>query len=135
MPVESWRGSLDTVHLWTPDRRQDPAGPGAGGRHTHWRNAPLYVNAVGLTTSLMPLGVRGGLEIVFDLREHRLDLRLTDGRGRRLRLEPRGAGDFYAEYLSKLAELDVEVTLDPMPTEIAGAIPFPGGRGPHLLRR
>ena len=90
---------------------------------------------MGLTTSLMPLGVRGGLEIVFDLREHRLDLRLTDGRGRRLRLEPRGAGDFYAEYLSKLAELDVEVTLDPMPTEIAGAIPFLGGRGPHLLRR
>jgi hypothetical protein len=40
-------------------------------------------------------------------------------------LAPRTVADFYAEYLRKLAELDVDVNLNPMPAEIAGAVPFP----------
>ena len=123
MPVESWRDTLQTVHLWSQivGKTRLALAP----RQNHWWNVPLYVNAVGLTTSLMPLGVRGGLEVVFDFQEHQLRMGLTDGRERRLQLAPRTVADFYDEYLSKLAELDVEVTLNPMPTEIAGAIPFP----------
>ena len=73
-------------------------------RQNHWWNVPLYVNAVGLTTSLMALGARGGLEIVFDFLEHEL----RDGADRRARarlpLAPRTVADFYGEYLAKLAE-------------------------------
>ena len=121
VPVEEWRGTRDTVRLWcevvartrlTLTPRQDRA----------W-NPPLYVNSVGLTTSLMPLGVRGGLEVVLDFHEHQLEMRLTDGRRRRMMLAPRTVGDLYAEYLANLAELDVELTLHPRAAESPGEVP------------
>lgn len=123
LPVDEWRDTLGTVHLWCQavGKTRLTLAPG----QNHWWNVPLYVNAVGLTTSLMALGARGGLEVVLDFQEHQLVMRLTDGRERRMRLAPRSVSDFYAEYLEKLAELDVEVTLNSLPAEIAGAIPFP----------
>ena len=122
LPVESWHDTRDTVHLWTQivgKTRLALAPP-----ENHWWNVPLYVNSVGLTTSLMPLGRRGGLEIVFDFVEHHLEMRRTDGRVRRLQLAPRTVADFYAEYLARLVELDVEVTLNTTPVELADVIPF-----------
>ena len=82
LPLDAWRDTRDTVHLWSQivGKTRLAMAP----RENHWWNVPLYVNSVGLTTSLMPLGVRGGLEIVFDFLEHRLVLRLTDGRQRRM---------------------------------------------------
>jgi len=73
----------------------------------------------------MPVGSRGGLEIIFDFVDHELRLRLTDGRRRQLQLAPRSVADFHAEYLRKLTELEVDVVLNPMPTEIPDAVPFP----------
>jgi hypothetical protein len=123
LPVASWSTTRDTVHLWTQivGKTRLALAP----MQNHWWNVPLYVNSVGLTTSLMPVGVRAGVEIVFDFVGHQLVLALTDGRRRHLQLAPRTVADFYAEYLRKLAELDVDVNLNPMPAEIAGAIPFP----------
>lgn len=123
LSVEAWQPTRDTLHLWTQvvgKTRLALTPP-----QNHWWNVPLYVNAVGLTTSLMPLGVRGGLEVTFDLVAHRLELRHTDGRVRHLELAPRSVADFHAEYLAHLAELDVDVAINPMPTEIGGAVPFP----------
>ncbi|MEP9361655.1 DUF5996 family protein [Nocardioides sp. CN2-186] len=123
VPLAAWQDTRDTVHLWTQvvGKTRMALTP----MQNHWWNVPLYVNAVGLTTSLMPLGARGSLEVTFDFVDHELVLTVTDGRRRQLELAPRTVADFYAEYLRKLAELDVEVTLNPMPTEIAGAIAFP----------
>jgi Family of unknown function (DUF5996) len=123
LPVAAWRDTRDTVHLWTQivGKTRLALTP----MQNHLWNVPLYVNSVGLTTSLMPLGVHGGLEIVFDFVEHQVVLIRTDGRRRHLRLEPRSVADFYAEYLHHLAALDVDVTLNPMPTEIPDAVPFP----------
>ena len=127
LPVARWENTRDTVHLWTQvvGKTRLALTP----MQNHWWNVPLYVNSVGLTTSLMPVGSRGGLEVVFDFVDHELRLRLTDGRRRRLQLAPRSVADFYAEYLRKLAELEVEVVLNPMPTEIADAVPFPADTG------
>jgi Family of unknown function (DUF5996) len=123
LPLERWGTTRDTVHLWTQvvGKTRLALAP----MQNHWWNVALYVNSVGLTTSLMPVGSRGGLEVIFDFVDHELRLRLTDGRRRRLQLAPRTVADFYAEYLRKLAELDVDVVLNPMPTEIADAVPFP----------
>lgn len=122
LPLSSWQDTRDTVHLWTQvvGKTRLALTP----LQNHWWNVPLYVNAVGLTTSLMPLGARGSLEVAFDFTAHELTLALTDGRRRRLELAPRTVADFYGEYTTKLAELDVAVRLNPMPTEIPGAIPF-----------
>jgi hypothetical protein len=123
LPVAQWQSTRDTVHLWTQivGKTRLALAP----MQNHWWNVPLYVNSVGLTTSLMPVGSGGGLEVVFDFIDHQLTLGLTDGRRRHLELAPRSVADFYAEYLRKLAELDVDMTLNPMPTEIVDAIPFP----------
>ncbi|MBZ5740322.1 DUF5996 family protein [Nocardioides mangrovi] len=103
-----WRhGTRDTVHLWCQllGRTRTSLTPGDRNRP----DLPLYVNSVGVTTSLLPLGVRGGLELVANLVDHRLEMRLTDGRQRRLQLGPRDVAGLYAEYVAALAELDVEV--------------------------
>jgi len=121
LPVAQWDATRNTVHLWSQvvGKTRLALTP----MQNHWWNVPLYVNSVGLTTSLLPVGSRGGLEVIFDFVDHELRLRLTDGRRRHLQLAPRSVADFYAEYLRKLAELDVDVVLKPMPTEIPDAVP------------
>jgi hypothetical protein len=92
----------------------------------HWWNVPLYVSARGLTTSAMPW--RGGvLEVEFDLCEHVLELRLSDGaRVERVQVElgPRTVAAFYAEYRAALTRLGVEVKIWPMPVEVAAPVRF-----------
>ncbi len=89
----------------------------------HWWSVPLYVNAVGLTTSLMPYR-GGGVEMTFDFFTHQLQVRTTDGTGCAIALEPRSVADFYAEFRSRLAGLGIDVPLMASPVEVAHAIPF-----------
>ena len=63
LPLAEWQPTRDTLHLWTQivGKVRLALAPA----ENHWWKSPLYVNAVGLTTSLMPY--RGlGVEIVFD---------------------------------------------------------------------
>jgi hypothetical protein len=123
LPVAAWQATRDTVHLWTQivGKTRLALTP----HQNHWWNVTLYVNAVGLTTALMPLGSRGGLEVVFDFTDHQLLLSTTDGRRRRMRLEPRTVADFYAEYRGHLSALGVDLEINPTPNEVVDAIPFP----------
>jgi hypothetical protein len=89
----------------------------------HWWHTTLYVNSVGLTTSLMPHGDRG-VEIQFDFTAHELTIRTTNGDSRRIALEPRSVADFYAEFRSHMRGLGIDVPLYPRPVEVAEAIPF-----------
>lgn len=127
MSVDEWGATLDTVRTWCGlvgrTRLALARGQGPG-----W-DAPLYVTSAGLTTSLMPLGVRGGLEVVLDLQAHQLVMRLTDGRDRRMRLARRSGDDLGSEYLARLAELEVEVELGPWPAGRAAASPVPENAG------
>jgi hypothetical protein len=59
----------------------------------------------------------GSLEIEFDFIENVVWLRLCDGHFRQLMLKPTAVAEFYAE-------LDVFITINPMPCEIADCIPF-----------
>ncbi|HST83617.1 MAG TPA: DUF5996 family protein [Kineosporiaceae bacterium] len=122
LPVKDWQDTRDTVHLWTQivGKVRLALAPAAN----HWWNVPLYVNAVGLTTSLMPCSA-GGVEITFDFNRHRLLIQKTDGARRTLTLEPRSTADFYAEFTARMAELDLEIPIKVTPVEVAEAIPFP----------
>jgi hypothetical protein len=122
LPLAAWQDTKDTVHLWSQivgKTRLALAAP-----VNHWWHVTLYVNATGLTTSLMPVEGGRGLEVAFDFVAHDLVLRTTDGRLARMRLEPRSVADFFGEYRARLAELDVVVPINPMPAEIADAVPF-----------
>ncbi|MGY2703032.1 MULTISPECIES: DUF5996 family protein [unclassified Nocardioides] len=129
LPVRSWESTRDTLHLWTQmvGKTRLALTP----LLNHWWNVPLYVNSVGLTTSLMPVGSHDSLEVTFDFVAHQLVLRTVSGGVRALPLAPRTVADFYGDYLQCLVDLDVGVELNPMPTEIPAAVPFPADTAHH----
>ena len=121
LPLSAWMDTRDTVHMWTQvvGKVRLALEP----MMNHWWQVPLYVNAHGLTTSLMPYGDRG-LEMTFDFHRHVLDIRTTDGASREVALEPRSVADFYTEVMARLVELDILVMILPRPVEVPVAIPF-----------
>ena len=120
--LADWQDTRDTLHLWTQivGKVRLALAPWAN----HWWHVPLYVNSVGLTTSLMPFG-SDGVEIVFDICSHQLIIQTTRGDIRGLRLEPRTVADFYTEFRARLDELGITVRINPRPVELEAAIPFP----------
>ena len=122
MPVAAWESTRDTLHMWTQivGKVRLALEPMVN----HWWQTTLYVSARGLTTGLMPHGGRG-IEMEFDFHRHVLDIRTTDGDGRQVRLEPRSVADFHHQTMALLAEVDVRVDIDPRPSEVLVAIPFP----------
>ncbi len=121
LPVRDWQATRDTVHLWTQivgKIRLALAPP-----ENHWWNVPLYVNAAGLTTSLMPYRDLG-VEIVFDFTAHELVIRTTAGHTRRVALRPRSVRDFHADVFGGLHDLGVDVTINDMPVELPQVVAF-----------
>jgi hypothetical protein len=89
----------------------------------HWWNVPLYVSARGLTTSAMPYKDRI-FEIEFDFIDHQFLIKCSDGASRTLALRPQSVADFYAEVMSALRELGIEMKIWTMPVEIPNPIRF-----------
>lgn len=121
LPVADWQPTRDTLQLWTQmvGKLRLELTPLVN----HWWNVPLYVDARGLTTSLMPVGT-AGLEARFDFFAHDLVLLHTDGAERRLPLRSGTIAGFYGAFTGALQELGVQVDLDPMPVELPEVIPF-----------
>jgi hypothetical protein len=121
LPLAQWQDTRDTLHLWTQvvGKVRLALAPAVN----HWWHVPLYVDARGLTTSLMPYG-GAGLEVAFDLTSHELHLLTTRGERRRMVLEPRSVADFWAEFRSHLDGLGVDVPLHRTPVEVVDAVPF-----------
>jgi hypothetical protein len=83
----------------------------------------LYVSVRGLTTS--PIPYRNGLiELEFDLHEHELALRTSEGVATAVPLRPLSVAGFYADVQHLLAAAGVEVSIWPVPVEVEDAIPF-----------
>jgi hypothetical protein len=121
LTLSAWEDTRDTFHMWTQvvGKIRLALEP----MINHWWQVPLYVSARGLTTSLMHADTRG-LEIEFDLVDHVLDLRTSDGRNRKVALEPRSVASFYEATMGALGELGVHVPILGRPVEVVEAIPF-----------
>jgi hypothetical protein len=121
LSLAAWEDTRDTLHMWTQvvGKVRLALEP----MTNHWWQVPLYVNARGLTTSLMPYGNRG-LEMTFDFHRHVLDISTSDAVSREVSLTPRSVADFYAEVMHRLAEIDMPVEIIPHPVEVPVAIPF-----------
>jgi hypothetical protein len=92
-------------------------------RINHWWEVALYVNAVGLTTSAIPYK-QLVFEIQFNFLEHKLTIAICDGQQRVLQLRPQSVAAFYAEFMSALQSLGIDVHIWPMPVEIPNPIRF-----------
>jgi hypothetical protein len=121
LPLEAWRDTRDTLHMWTQvvgkvRLAQSPL-------INHWWEVPLYISARGLTTSAMPYS-KGMFEVEFDFLDHNLLIRTSEGPGRTIALAPRSVADFYQEFMAALRSLGIEVEIWTMPCEVADPIAF-----------
>jgi hypothetical protein len=121
LPLDSWRETCATLHLWTQivgkiRLRLTPL-------VNHWWNAPLYVTARGLTTSRIPYGERA-FELRFDFLAHDLVLESNDGTVKGLALRPMTVAEFYRDCLEMMRSAGFEVSIWRMPAEIPNPIAF-----------
>lgn len=121
LPLEAWKDTYATLHMWTQvvGKVRLALTP----RINHWWGVPLYVNAVGLTTSPIPYNTRV-VEIQFNFLEHELVISTCTGEQKILPLRPQSVATFYAEFMAALRSLAIEVSIWPMPVEIANPIRF-----------
>ena len=121
LPLEAWKDTYATLHMWTQivGKVRLALSP----RINHWWEVPLYVNAVGLTTSAIPYK-QTVFEIQFNFLEHKLTIFTGEGKQRTLPLRPQSVAAFYAEFMSALRALDIDVRIWPMPVEIPDPIRF-----------
>jgi hypothetical protein len=81
----------------------------------------LYVTARGLTTSLVP-DVNGGIEIVFDLIDHRLIGTTTTGRLESFALKSMSVAAFHGQFLAMITTLGGTAHVHGWPNEIPGPL-------------
>jgi len=122
LKFSEWQDTLATLHMWTQvvgkiRLRQTPL-------VNHWWNVPLYVSARGLTTSPMPYRDGRVFEIEFDFIDHQLLIECSDGSTTTLALRPQSVADFYAELMSALHGLGIDIKIWTMPVEIPNPIRF-----------
>ncbi len=121
LPYDEWQDTYDTLHMLTQvvGKVKLELCPFVN----EWWEVPLQLTARGLTTSTIPFA-RGAFTIDFDFIDHNLYVRTSDGALKALPLIPRSVADFYAEFMSALRALDIEVTLNTLPQQVEHPIPF-----------
>lgn len=120
--LEEWRDTRDTLQLWLQiiGKVRMASTPLVN----HWWNVPLYVNARGLTTSLMRHRSGEGFQIDVDLRAHALQISTVSGPERSMPLHAGPVSAFYTEFMSHLDALGLSTPVWAMPVEIPDAIRF-----------
>lgn len=121
MPIAAWNDTRETLHRWTQVVGKVRLALAAPINHS-W-GVTLYVTARGLTTSAMPYE-HGVVEMTFDFVTHQLRIELSDGQQRSVLLKPRSVADFYADVMTSLRALGVNVSIWTTPVEIEDRTPF-----------
>jgi hypothetical protein len=120
IPFVAWRETCAALHLYS-----QVVGKYRLAR-TPWVNhswhATFYVEARGLSTSLVPDGA--GIEIIFDLINHVVIGEAADGRRADIPLGPMSVADFQARFRELVEKLGGTPEFDGRPNEVADALPF-----------
>ena len=121
LSAAAWDDTRATLHMWMQiigkiRLAQAPM-------TNHWWQVPLYVTSSGLTTSPIPHGART-FQIDLDFIEHSLRISVDDGSRECFGLRPRSVADFYAELMTRMRSLGLDVRIWTMPCEIEHPIRF-----------
>jgi hypothetical protein len=121
LPLAAWSDTCDTVQLWTQivGKVRLALTPLVN----HWWNVTLHVNARGLVAPANPYQGRA-FDVVFDFVDHQLRIATSDQRVESIALKPMSVADFYAEFMSRLRRLGIDVHIWTMPVEIEKCVPF-----------
>jgi hypothetical protein len=121
LPYARWIDTYATLHMWTQivGKVRLALSPPVN----HYWGCTLYVGSRGLTTSPIPY-VHGAFEVQFDFVAHALVITSTTGESRSFRLMARTVAEFYAEFMSALASLGIQVKVWTMPVEVPRPVRF-----------
>ncbi|MEM8903811.1 MAG: DUF5996 family protein [Actinomycetota bacterium] len=122
LPTGEWIDTIETFHLFTQVVGKVRLVQAPWMNHS-W-SVPLYVTSRGLGTSLVPHG-SDGFELDLDLVDHQLLLSTTSGVRLATDLTGTSVSAFHARVMTMLADAGMPVEINPMPNEIADAVPFP----------
>lgn len=128
LPYAEWVDTRDTLHLFLQiiGKIRLKTHP----KLNHWWHVTLYPSARGLTTGRIPFGDIG-FEIIYDMRDHRVTARCDDGRQSGFDVPGQTVAGFYAETIRCLADLGIDVHINPMPYENKSKVPFPDDHAPR----
>ena len=121
LPLDAWRDTLATLHLWTQIVGKVRLARCPWINHS-W-TATLYVTSKGLTTGPIPYGART-FQIDLDFIHHLLVIQASDGRTGHFKLEPQSVARFYARLMGEMHRIDLDVDIYKKPNEIADPVPF-----------
>jgi len=121
LPLKEWKDTYATLHMWTQIVGKIRLAQTPWVNHS-W-HVTLYVTSRGLTTSPIPYGLKT-FQIDFDFVDHKLVIETSDGNVRLIDLRPRTVADFYAEVMSSLRSVGIDVAIHTTPNEIPDPIPF-----------
>lgn len=122
MPLDGWRATKDTLHLYLQivGKIRLATHP----RLNHWWHVPLYVSPRGVTTRAIPYN-GGSFEIEFDFVDHRLNIRTSDGGSEDFALfDGLSVADFYGSIFSNLAKVGIKPKIWAVPYEAPSTTPF-----------
>lgn len=121
LPADDWADTLEILHLYTQVVGKIRMGYGPWVNHA-W-GVTLYVTPRGLTTGIVPY-CDDAFEVRFDLIDSQLLIETASGAQETLDLRQSTVADFYGAVMGSFERLGMPVSLDPLPSEIAGAIRF-----------
>src|ERR1700726_3915810 len=121
LPLDAWSETCDTLQLWT--QIAGKVRLACTPLVNHWWNVTFRVNSRGLIAPQNRCGERT-FDIVFDLVDHELRIAANDGRIESFALKPMPVAEFYVEFMERLRNLDIDVSIWTTPCEIENATPF-----------
>jgi hypothetical protein len=118
---EKSKETYNTIHLWTQIAGKIKLVNLPWVNHS-W-HVTLAVTPFGLTTGNIPCNDKY-FQINFNFIQHRLEIITSMGENSAFNLESLSVASFYNKILTALNELGMETKINPMPNEIADAVPF-----------
>jgi hypothetical protein len=125
LPYAEWTPTLTTLHMWMQivGKVKLELSPFLN----EWWNVAFVVTARGLSTATIPFG-QCMFQVDFDFIDHRLAIHVTDAQSRSMPLVARSVADFYAEFMSVLESLGIQVKINTHPVEVDDGTPFEDDR-------
>ena len=121
LPLDSWRETYDTLHMWT--QVVGKVALATTPLINHYWNIALHLTARGLETLPLHSGDRT-LTATFDFISHQLVLHCSDGNSQAVTLEPRTVADFHAATMDAFRKMGFDVRIWTMPVEFPDPIAF-----------
>ena len=121
LEYSEWKATYDTLHRWIQIVGKLRLCHAPFLNHS-W-STTLYISSRGFTTGAVPLGERN-MSIEFDFLDHLLVFQDSENRNYVVPLMNESVSSFYGRFNEALKAMDVEMTSEPSPNELADSTPF-----------